>query len=617
MFKKYILHLFQNATESKHMAPDALMKEVAVSLSQRRKLMDHANKLESEVTTLESSSPEKDKEKANQRSPRSASSGVSLATSNTPGTPKSAKTGSSPRRRPDTSGERKAVKNKGDTEHMESFDARLKSIITNALIGEAPVLPKTGPLRHHGKQPMSAKDYMEARTHANNMASRVMAAVDYTQMSPAKMAVQKHYSPDGHPHEGHHAQYAVGRPESDHSVLKAERTDSAPGMLSLPVKLPLQDMNTKAKTGGSVKHRLPVSIPLASVSQTGPQHHPSLQHHPGLAHHPGLPQPCSQHPGLSPREPTKTHHLMPPAHRDRVEMGKDCIRHRPGSPLMREAYSPISRPSSSSSTASAESVKHLTHGPSARTTPSGFNIDSLVSDNSRSSTSSSRTPQAPHIGKDERLTPQQSPTGVHNKVAPQLVQMVGGPGTYHNYPQLGAMLGLGGLPLQFPPNYAMTQGEKEAFMRLSPGSKQQILANHPAILNAHAQQQAVYYSQIAGLNGISKTIPTLTPDDKPKKGRRKRTASPSNAKSPPSVPPKKQTPPPQLEAEAKVSDGKGTVSRTPDIASMVSNATQPLAITAISDAESSAKSSPLEQSPNKMPTLHKESPRKWNFRLLL
>ena len=311
------------------------MKEVAASLHQRKRLLDKASKLENEVCTLESPEKERSPAKAAEtKSPR-APPHTSPTTMPSPSMPvKVAK--SSPRRRQDSSGDRKSPKNKsGSGEQMESFDARLKSIITNALIGDGPVIPKAGsskldcgPVRHTGKQPMSAKDYMEARTHANNMASRVMAAVDYTQVSPAKM-VLKNYGGPGQASRDSVAQ-SEHKTEEDKKAAK-EKTEAALSMLSLPVKIPLHDVN-KPKTVKS----LPVSIPLSNMPESQEHGHKETpkSHHSHHHLHPGHHYPHHHH------------------HRERVEGAKGCVGQRPGSPLMREAYSPISRPSSSSSTAS-------------------------------------------------------------------------------------------------------------------------------------------------------------------------------------------------------------------------------------------------------------------------
>ena len=441
---------------------------------------------------------------------------VVLPPKNTPTPPKG--TGGSPRRQRSDTPNKKSPKDKKSGENIESFDARLKSIITNALIGgEAPDAK--------GKEVAPGKP--EGKNHVLPCGAPLL---DYHDISPSR---------PGAPKPGELE--AAGEAERLGRVQKMESA-AALGLLSLPVKISLHDSQAANPPGM-----------MASADKRN----------------------------------------------------RDGRRRRSGSPA-REAYSPLSRPSSSSSTASAESIRHLTHG-TASPRQGTFQLDSLIPDSRRSpATKMPPPPRSSSAASDSAPPPLTPPHMAPPKMSPTMGPMppVSMPGYPAGYPGLGASM-LGVPPHGYPPHM-----DKEALQHLSPGSKHMMHGLPYSIAAAQHGSQVFFPGYHPPVNGITKS---LADDDKPKKGRRKRASPASGAKSPPGLA-AKRSPPPHMNGPTSKNchppgkpPGKGGP-HPGDIANMVSNASQPLAIQPISDAESS-KSSPLPPSPSKLPPhLLKEHP---------
>ena len=278
--------------------------------------------------------------------------------------------------------------------------------------------------------------------------------------------------------------------------------------VSLPVKLPLSEM-----TG---KHSLPVSIPLKELSEVHSKH----------------------------------------SHHSRVD-------HRDES---RDTYSPISnsRPSSSSSTMSADSVRNLPNGAS--------DCPSLS------------PPYAAPI-----MHPS-APRGKLDQGAIDSRQIQAG---------IQASLALGYRPSYMPPS-----SQQSGPMYNNQGNAIDHFLHDKQLAGRDGKYATP--NHLTGLNGFNRVTPpqcktTPSPvksaspakampfipnisEDRGRRGRRKRTYS--GGRSPPS-------------AVKRPAGGRAVAN---EVAAMVSAASQPLAISSISDAESSTKSSPgLGTSPTKLP----------------
>ena len=515
-----------------------LLKEVAGALYAHRRLLDQSTKIESECSTLDKLNSEKRSSSGRSGVPSSSGKHGSPASPRKGSAPNSGavKSGLSPKANKVSPPRRKvdglpgklnfSPKDKEKQDTMESFDARLQSIVTSALMGDGSALADT-------KDSKIAEDIKQYALNLGLPGGFKFPpyGVDHSQ--------QRKPIPGAIP------------PPIDHKndlVIKREK-ESPKGtgsisQISLPVKIPLKDVGRKPAT-------LPVSIPLSSVNCQGKPGQGSLH-------------------------------------------GRDPGHHQGGAritspPALRDAYSPISRPSSSSSTASAESVKGLPHGATRRSTSprtphslaamNSFNIDSIVSEARRSAaaTGGRFIPPLPHAHKDS-YTGQLSPGAHHSKAA-------GGapphPVGYSMYPpQLPASM-LGIMPL--------SPAEKDSYAHLNPGAKQLLMnSGPPYMLPPTSQHSQAFYGYHGTVNGLPKDSPLMM-DKQAKRGKRKRSNSSSGSggsklgpsetkklgvKGTPSVPP----PPPHHQ---------------PDIVSMMSNASQPLPIQAIADAESSNKSSPV------------------------
>lgn len=629
----------QNGIDPSQMTHELLMKEVALSLNQRRQLIDNAKKLETEMVDLTGPVQEKPKhsmEPCFQREPPVpppvASPAANIALVKNTGSKQSPpKPTSSPRKQRQDVG-RVSKKEKPQENAVETFDSRLKSIITNALIGESnsdttcastfthtnsvPVSsecsmtalrsrldvslgvpsPNKGILtgKHVNKEGLNLHQVLAGPSNCersrSSMCTPPMPHIDYTQISPAKMALKKHFSQDPVPRES-------STPEEGR---KGSTGNSLPNLMSIPVKISLNEVSTKSKTTSAslpLSNSLPVSLPLTGAQEGGS----------------GAPPPHV----LSNQEAHHMHHHHRSSHKP--EEGKIRQSH---SPVIREAYSPISRPSSSSSTASAESVRHLSHGAhcvSPRSN-SSFNLDGTVSENSRSP------------GRAGQPTP---PFSVPSMIGPQskeshysqaLAMQHGKPSALAGYPGYPQMAHLLGMERGVSPRFGLPGGgreQKEAASaasaatfpppELSPGcTKQPVsLVNSITFSTSSTTSSTAHhplYRFPPAINGLTKAAaPTALPtDEKPRRGRRKRQIS----KSPSSMPPGKKaapTPPPTLiDADGKMRPAPRPISKSSthgaeDIDIIVSNASKPLAITAISDAESSAKSSPLANSSPRKP----------------
>ena len=654
------------------------MKEVAFSLSQRNQLMANAKKLESEMLNMSptASDPVKCENGQPKEAPTAPSPGampspaqipppkpVAIKTSPAKQTPNT----TSPRKRQEGGNRSRANKEKLQENAVETFDSRLKSIITNALIGESTGCSagSGSTLTHPNSAPNSTECQMSALRSrldaslgvpaqskgiltggsSSNRESlnlhQVLAAgpdrhhmlplgppghhMEYMHMSPAKMALKKHFSQDPSKPDGPHPDMAQ---QGKLPPCSTASSNAGNGSLSLPVKIPLNEVSTNSSSKS-----LPVSLPLANNLP------------PNLPHAPGGPDGGGGVVEGGPHHQHHQRHHHRGSHHKAEEAGKGG---RCSSPVVRDVYSPISRPSSSSSTASAESVRHLSHGAHCASprSNSSYNMDnSMLSENSRSP------------GRAGQPTPPFSAASlaIHSKdpafTQAMLMQhakqsAVAAAASFPGYPQMASLLGMN-MERSLQQRFGLPGGSREAKEavaaaaaaaaaagfppQLSPGSSKPPPQPHPsqhpphtaAAMNSLGYGRSTtpptsqaYYRYPPVVNGLPKAAAAMTAspaEDKPRRGRRKR------QKSPVTLPPSKKaapTPPPHIDdgsppkkdkespVSAAVNRGAGAkpgVPNTPDIATMVSNATKPLAITAISDPESSAKSSPLDTSPAKTP----------------
>ena len=508
-----------------------LLKEVAGALYAHRRLLDQSTKIESECSTLDKLNNEK----------RSSSGRSGVSASGKHGSPASprkglapnssaVKSGLSPKANKVSPPRRKAdglpgklnfsPKDKEKQETMESFDARLQSIITSALMGDGSALADT-------------KD------------GKIAEDIKQTLLGNLGLPGGFRFPPFGADHSQQRKPIpgAIPPPIDHKNDLVIKREKESPkgtgsiSQISLPVKIPLKDVGRKPAT-------LPVCIPLSSVNCQGKPGQGSL-HGRDQGHHPGG--------------------------------------GRVGSPpALRDAYSPISRPSSSSSTASAESVKGLPHGATRRSTSprtphsatiNSFNIDSIVSEAHRSAaaTGGRFIPPLPHAHKDS-YTGQLSPGAHHSKAAGASPHPVG----YSMYPPQ--------FPASMPGIMPLSPAEKDSYAHLNPGAKQVLMnSGPPYMLPPTSQHSQAFYGYPGTVNGLPKDSPLMI-DKQAKRGKRKRSNSSSGSGS-------KLGP---SETKKLGLEGKTTAPHhQPDIVSMMSNASQPLAIQAIADADSSNKSSPV------------------------
>ncbi len=504
------------------------MREYAASLIQRKRLMDRFQRLEGgEAGGLDTIDKDTCGSSSSVEGSPVKSSPVNLSPQKSAlaapsGRPTSTK-GGSPRKRGDGS-RSKAAKDKSPKasgeENMETFDARLKSIITAALINETPESvheSEQGLKVLAGLRQSPKKDRSPGKKDGGGRKPR----------SPHRAAVPKPTSQD---------QAKDGRylPNAGVKAGGVEKSVSGLGIKSIPVKIPLSEV-CKGQPAS-----LPVSIPLASV-----------------------------------------------ADRDRLVAGgtsRDgvCKSATTGGGH-RESYSPISRPSSSSSTISSESVKHLEHGarlPSPRSSSSV--TTTTVGSLPPGQYSAGRA--IPSAGNAASAAKPKDPYCFDDGEGPPVV-----PTTQMGPPPIGLC----------PPSGLIA--DKQMYLNLLKGTgRHGRLSPELAYLGLHHP------------NGLLKSPKA---DDKAKKPRRRRTSTkPSGGSNsskkvdasltaPGLIPCAREGgdslhPPPDYSHNLKPGTDPPNLARTPDVAYMVSNASQPLPISAISDAEST-KSSPLETTPTK------------------
>ena len=561
---------------------------MTVYLQHRQKLVERMHSLQSEVMTLEK------KKAAEQMMQPSVK-------------PSPAKTHTAPvqkRSTPPKSTSPRAKANKASakkTEEAENLDARIKSIIANALMAEDQAKSvqgenKTTKSAHRNadsnrqqnqkQQPvMESVNSGKAMQHVqspkevmhpghnnadkyNRMSPKNGSLVDYTQISPAKLALKKHlsqeklqvdgeltgvdpqtYGVDGCHGKAQHGSSHKGSVTALHSkdhVINNHVPLGSNGIISLPVSIPLKnvgDVIQKSMTS------LPISIPLASV------HGDSIHTHTDA--------------------------------RD-TSSSKLSARDRSLSPLSRDVYSPIS---SSSSTASACSVRNFgSQGSSASprsNNSSAFNVENFVAENGQSpasSKSSQFVSSNVHMKEAPGSMPfSHNPMMLPGKLAPGAPPV----GIFPGCPQMGTMLGIS-MASPNSHNYRvpkLTSQQKDlydAFLKSSSSHKEMASPhNFNVPFTMPSNPLSVVHAE-NGLNGISKNVQGQL-DKSSKKLKRKRTKSD------------------EVSSKKKHGEKKSKESaNTPDIVSMLSNASQPLAITAISDAESSTKSSPGQISPSKL-----------------
>ncbi len=506
-----------------------LMKEVAAALLQHRKLLETTQKVELECTNLErAATDQKQRDRSMQRKGSSSGSPRKTVTAANKTTTSPKVSGASPKRAVEglVSKLNLSPKDKEKRETMESFDARLQSIITNALMNDRTGEVKDSKLSEDLKQNLLGSlglnaSYPETKSPLPPNKLSVLEAQTRDILLQRKR-VQERGSGDHH--------------QTDFPIKREKESPKGGNQISLPVKIPLKDVGRKPLS-------VPVSIPLSNVATQDRHSHKDSSHHSG----------------------------------------------RPVSPMMRDAYSPISRPSSSSSTASADSVKGLAHGATRRSTSprtpslassgSGFNIDSIVSEAHHSSNAARFVPPLPHALKDS-FSGQLSPGAHSRQPPPQLPGLP--PFTVYGHPQYSNLFGALGLPNG-------PGGDKEHFAHLPPAAKQAIL-NSPYMVTSAIQQPQVFYgfdtSGGATINGLPKDAGIL---DKPKRGKRKRSTSSGSSRS--SASSKRASHGAEKDGNNIHGERKPGQQQS-EIASMMSTASQPLAIQSISDAESS-KSSPV------------------------
>ena len=556
----------------------ALIKEFGAAFNHKNKLVNQMQKLESELHALESISPEKTGKGKMQKSPKGGS-GLMSSPSRTPLSPKmSSISPKSPKSNPSRN-RRLDMSNKNNVngqDSMNNFDARLKSIITSALLtpesrGGNIAERLSGKVSDEQRiSPNSAKKDISPTSkeisQINWSADPSTTNADYTQVSPVKQALKRHLSLEKV--GGKENEEVANTEDQNQSFSEAkqqqrqpatagkynEEKNSSPkmapltnGIVSLPVSIPLNTVNNPSRHPEvKAKASLPISIPLSSVK--GSKFSNALQ-----------------------REPP------PEANNSSVATGKR-------SPLIREVYSPISRPSSSSSTESADSESMRT-APTSGSEKMGnhFSGDSASFDGPPVAMTFNHR-QAPGLAALSMAASTHYPLPKHNTPAATAAAAAA---NFHGNPYMPMMYGLGlGHPHS---DYKATENlakEKELYekMKASNGTSK-----------AHAQSYNAgrpfpisgSYPGGKGANSIASSVQLTTQaEEKPKKGRRRRSAS----KPPADQPTKKQA----MSSGAKGGKRNAHLANAPEIASMVSNASQPLAITAISSPESSAKSSPAD-----------------------
>ena len=319
------------------MNQELILKEVAASLAQRKRLADKTQKLHSEVemcgstkccTTQKGADP---LAKTPPKLSKSSSVHISHVGSDTGGSR------GSPWKRNDGQKNKSSKNDKNQPENAKTFDAHLKNIITNALMGENNADKSSQNVMDQSPQKKgpSAKSHQVERKspgkkekHPSQPAGKELLSMDSVQDSAIRMSLMRNSSPDRY--QGTGLKRSPG--DSDTS-----RITTAGGMPSIKVTIPLGEARKRPPS-------LPVSIPLSSVRENL-----SLLNRDG---HSGARKDSGQKPVV-----------------------------RNSSPVMRDSYSPISRPSSSSSTISSESVKHLEHGSKVpATSPKGATVNTSLMD---------------------------------------------------------------------------------------------------------------------------------------------------------------------------------------------------------------------------------------------
>ena len=346
------------------LASGLIWKELAVSLAHRNKLVDRMSQLENQVNTLEgtettgsSPSPVVDaaasqiealpqsSEASLTRTPLSA---ISVPTAPTTSrNPSASSTKSSPRRRGDPStNRRKSPKDKkvvqsqssqnvkNSQQSMITIDSKLNSIIANALDSDNSNQPLVNISQENSKEAVNGPLFNSWFTSSGSNPPKAATKSPYLRTTPTTLSNVVEANKD-FPSK----KLCTSNISMENNKLIQEH--SSYGKLSVPVKLPLSEVGKKLAS-------VPVSIPLQKIHGES-----SLKH---------VVETC-------------TSRVLP------AMTVQTCV---PGSDHLGHIYSPISRPSSSSSTASAESVRNLENGaritsisprPSSGT-PS-FHIDSL------------------------------------------------------------------------------------------------------------------------------------------------------------------------------------------------------------------------------------------------
>ncbi|CAH1775692.1 unnamed protein product, partial [Owenia fusiformis] len=465
------------------MTQELIMKEITASLAHKQQLISRLEKFDSDSKlSQENNSLQHENHKylpqpgSKQGQHSKMSSPKSQAASKLSGNPKAGN------RRKKQQVKEKGEKDKVSQEYMQNFDARLKSIIASALMGEYPDMEKQKE-QAKVKTMLSPKD-----TNLQNKSSSQEGLLDHKNVSPAKLALKRHLSQERLDIESEH--------ESKKEILHSGPN----GIISLPVKIPL--LNIGDVVVGRAGASMPVSIPLANVNKPkllGGKHHGAGDH-------------------------------------------KNTIV---------RSYSPISRPSSGSSTESAEEIQgppgsighspglhNKTHSPSQHSPgakSAAFNIDSLVKE------TKAGMPSPGGMFRPHGHLPQ-----VHN---PYLMT---------SYPGIGVS--------------AMPPGALQAYHQAD------LLSKSMPNLPPHSPSYLQFPDQ---------KYPAKPQHSKPerKKPRRKRSRSKSPLTKAPS----------SGNSEPGQTLMKTLMAAKPSVLNMTS---QPLAVTAISSPESSAKSSPVAISPN-------------------
>lgn len=443
-----------------------LLKEVNSSLDKKRKLFDKLKVLENEVTVLTSPKSDKSPKKA---SPRSAPGKTSERLSNVSHGPAGRGKGQSGRGKRGASRGRNRKDNARNQEANETLDARIKSIITSALMFD-----------DSSVNDGSKKSKLLTKNNGKN--------------------VQK-----------------------DDSDKSRDKNDVGNHSLTLPMRLPLD--NTDASS-------MPVSLPLSG-----------LENEPKLAHL------LTQNSLLKLSNQAKETSIR----RSKQDMGMFY------SSIQRVSKSPISRPSSSSSTASAESVKFLEHG----TRVASVNPNCVVT--SQIHSDEVKAHNVPVSGPSSQI----SSKGLLSAKTLSSVSKSYTVGKCSGYPHVGAML-LGGLVH----NTQVTATEKDLCSKMLGGSTD---------LGSHMVND--------DLVRINKLLPSEMSKSKRKQRRRQSVYKTGSGRG--------RLGSTMHRGSTRHEGEVPSLSRaTPEVISMMSTASQPLAISAISDAEST-KSSPLDKSPTK------------------